>query len=73
MENVADNIHIGELIAISKVFKLNTYQTISLLEKGLMEVFEDKEAFLKKYGKQETYLHLDWCELNNGKIFTKLK
>ena len=39
-----------------------------------MEVFETKEAFLAKYGIKETYEELeDWCELNNGKIFTKPK
>jgi hypothetical protein len=73
MKDFTNNIHIGELIAISNVFKLNTYRMLTLLEKGLMEVFENKEAFYKKYGKKETYPELDWCELNNGKIFTKLK
>ncbi|WP_423798066.1 hypothetical protein [Neobacillus sp. SAB-20_R2A] len=74
MENVADNIHIGELIAVSQVFKLNPYQMITLLENGDMEAFENKEAFFQKYGNKETYDELsDWCELNNGKIFTKTK
>ncbi|KAB2331538.1 hypothetical protein F7731_18280 [Cytobacillus depressus] len=73
MKNVSDIIHIGELIAVSKVFQLNTFRMITLLENGLMEVFENKEAFLEKYGEKETYDELDWCELNNGKIFTKPK
>ncbi|MCH6264511.1 MULTISPECIES: hypothetical protein [Neobacillus] len=74
MENIADNVHIGELIAISKVFQLNPYQMVTLLENGEMEVFENKEAFFEKYGNKETYEELsDWCELNNGKIFTKTK
>ncbi|MGO4886181.1 hypothetical protein ACJ2A9_00355 [Anaerobacillus sp. MEB173] len=74
MKNFTNTIHIGELIAISKVFELNTYRMLTLLEDGVMEVFESKEAFFDKYGKKETYLELDdWCELNNGKIFTKLK
>ena len=73
MKNVSDIIHIGELIAVSKVFQLNTFQMITLIEKGLMEVFEDKETFLEKYGDDETFDELDWCELNNGKIFIKPK
>ncbi|MBS4215117.1 MULTISPECIES: hypothetical protein [Neobacillus] len=74
MENIADNVHIGELIAVSKVFLLNPYQMVTLLENGEMEVFENKEAFFEKYGNKETYDELsDWCELNNGKIFTKTK
>ncbi|WNS76448.1 hypothetical protein RRV45_05410 [Bacillus sp. DTU_2020_1000418_1_SI_GHA_SEK_038] len=70
MKNFSELIHIGELIAVSKVFQLNTFQMITLLENGLMEVFDNKEAFLEKYGKEEAYGELDWCELNNGKIFT---
>jgi hypothetical protein len=74
MKNVANAIHIGELIAVSKVFQLNPYRMITLIENGLMEVFENKEAFLKKYGNKETYEGLeDWCELNNGKVITKPK
>ncbi|WHX98740.1 hypothetical protein [Neobacillus sp. DY30] len=73
MKNIADIIHIGELIAVSKVFQLNPYKMVTLIENGLMEVFENKEAFLKKYGNHETNEDLDWCELNNGKIFTKPK
>ena len=37
-----------------------------------MEVFEDKETFLDKYGDREDFEDLDWCELNNGKVFVKL-
>lgn len=70
-KNFSDLIHIGELIAISKVFEINTFQMITLLENGEMEVFENKEAFLDKYGASETFDELDWCELNNGKIFIK--
>lgn len=74
MENIANIVHIGELIAVSKVFQLNPFRMITLIEKGLMEVFETKEAFLTKYGIKETYEELEnWCELNNGKIFTKPK
>ncbi|MFK2827027.1 hypothetical protein QYG89_15345 [Bacillus sp. B190/17] len=73
MKNFSEIIHIGELIAVSKVFQLNTYQMVTLLENGLMEVFETKEAFFEQYGKKETYGELDWCELNNGKVFTKPK
>jgi len=70
MKDFSNIVHIGELIAISNVFKLNTYQMVTFLEKGLMEVFENKEAFFEKYGQKDTYGDLDWCELNNGKIFT---
>ncbi|KEF38578.1 hypothetical protein M670_02204 [Schinkia azotoformans MEV2011] len=74
MKDIANTVHIGELIAVSKIFQLNPFQMIILLEKDLMEVFENKEAFFKKYGNKETYDELeDWCELNNGKIFTKPK
>ncbi|MEK3854106.1 hypothetical protein [Cytobacillus sp. FSL H8-0458] len=73
MENVANNVHIGELIAVSSIFKLNTFQMITLLENGLMEVFDNKEAFFNKYGNKETYDDLDWCELNNGRVFTMTK
>jgi hypothetical protein len=74
MENIANIVHIGELIAVSKVFELNPFQMISLIEDGLLEVFETKEDFLAKYGIKESYEELeDWCELNNGKVFTKPK
>ncbi|MED4018790.1 hypothetical protein ACWE42_17865 [Sutcliffiella cohnii] len=74
MKNIADTVHIGELIAVSRFFQLNTYQMINLIENGAMEVFEKKEDFYNKYGEKETYTELeDWCELNNGKIFTKSK
>lgn len=74
MENISNDVHIGELIAVSKVFELNPFQMVTLIEKGILEVFETKEAFLAKYGIKETYDELeDWCELNNGKIFTKPK
>ncbi len=74
MKDIANVVHIGELIAVSKVFHLNPYQMITLIEEDQMEVFESKEAFLEKYGNKETYEELDdWCELNNGKIFTKPK
>ena len=72
MKNIADIIHIGELIAVSSVFQLNPYRMVALLEKGQMEVFETKEAFVNNYGQKETYDELeDWCELNNGKVITK--
>ncbi len=72
MKNIANIVHIGELIAVSKVFHLNPFQMVTLIEEGLMEVFETKEAFFAKYGEKETYDELDdWCELNDGKIFTK--
>jgi len=74
MENISNIVHIGELIAVSKVFQLNPYQMITSIENGSVEVFETKEAFITKYGDKETYDELeDWCELNNGKIFTKPK
>ncbi|SEM53034.1 hypothetical protein SAMN05192533_103259 [Mesobacillus persicus] len=74
MQNIPDKVHIGELIAVSQVFKLNPFQMVTLLEDGLMEVFETKEAFYEKHGKKDDYDELDdWCELNNGKIFTKPK
>lgn len=75
MKNVANIVHIGELIAVSKVFQLNPFRMITLIEEGLMEVFETKEDFLGKYGNKKTYDDEldDWCELNNGKIFTKPK
>jgi hypothetical protein len=74
MENIANIVHIGELIAVSKVFELNPFRMVTFIENGLMEVFETKEAFLEKYGIKETYKELEnWCELNNGKIFTKPK
>lgn len=74
MENIANVVHIGELIAVSKIFQLNPLQMITLLEKDLMEVFDNKNAFFEKYGNKETYDELeDWCELNSGKIFTKPK
>ncbi|MDF1510124.1 hypothetical protein PZE06_18475 [Robertmurraya sp. DFI.2.37] len=74
MKNIADMVHIGELIAVSQVFQLNPFQMVTSIEKGLVEVFETKEDFLAKYGVKETYDELDdWCELNNGKLFTKLK
>ena len=74
MKNIADIVHIGELIAVSKVFELNPFQMITFLENGVLEVFETRDAFLGKYGLKETYDELDdWCELNNGKVFTKPK
>lgn len=74
MENIANIVHIGELIAVSKVFELNPFQMISLIEDGLLEVFETKEDFLAKYGIKETYEELeDWCELNNGKVLLNLR
>jgi hypothetical protein len=74
MENIANVVHIGELIAVSQIFQLNPFRMVTLIEKGSMEVFETKEAFLAKYGIKDTYEELEnWCELNNGKIFTKPK
>jgi hypothetical protein len=73
MKDVANIVHIGELIAVSTVFELNTFQMVTLIENGSIEVFEHKEDFLKKYGNKESYDELDWCELNNGKIFVKPK
>ncbi|UCZ54264.1 hypothetical protein LGQ02_05740 [Bacillus shivajii] len=74
MKNYANIVDLGEIIVVSKVFQLNTYQTVTLLENDLIEVFENKEAFIKKYGNKEVYDELDdWCELSTGKIFTKLK
>lgn len=74
MKNIANYVDLGEVIVVSRLFQLNTYQMVSLLENGLMEVFENKDAFLKKYGNREIYDELDdWCELSTGKVFTKLK
>jgi len=72
VENFSDKVHIGELIAVSQVFELNPYRMLIMLEQGSMEVFEDKETFLDKYGDREDFEDLDWCELNNGKVFVKL-
>lgn len=72
MENFSDKVHIGELIAVSQVFELNPYRMVLMLEQGSIEVFEDKETFLDKYGDREDFEELDWCELNNGKVFVKL-
>jgi len=71
MKNIADHIHIGELIAVSQVFKINAFQMVELIENGVMEIFDNKAAFIEKYGDKENYGDLNWCELNNGKIFTK--
>lgn len=74
MKNIANIVHMGELIAVSKVFQLTPFLMVTLIEKGIMEVFETKEDFIEKYGNKKTYEELeDWCELNNGKIFTKTK
>ncbi|MBU9711474.1 hypothetical protein [Evansella tamaricis] len=74
MENIARKVDLGEIIVVSRLFKLNTYQMVTLLENGSMEVFDHKEDFLKKYGKKDVYVEFeDWCELNTGKVFTKLK
>jgi len=73
MKNIAEHIHIGELIAVANVFELNTYQMITMIENGSIDVFDTKEAFFEKYGRNETYGELDWCELNNGRIFAKPK
>lgn len=74
MKDIANSVHIGELIAVSQVFHLNPFQMTTMLEEDLMEVFETKEDFIKKYGKKDQYDELeDWCELSNGKIFTKPK
>ncbi|MBE4909937.1 hypothetical protein IMZ08_18025 [Bacillus luteolus] len=74
MKNIANVVHIGELIAVSKVFQLNPFRMVTLIEDGLMEVFQDKESFIDKYGNKDIYDELDdWCELNNGKVFTKPK
>ncbi|RSK26819.1 hypothetical protein EJF36_08060 [Bacillus sp. HMF5848] len=73
MENISNKVHIGELIAVSNFFKLNTYRMITLLENGVMEIFEKKEDFFNHYREEERNDELDWCELNNGKIFTKPK
>ncbi|MDT8860837.1 hypothetical protein N0O92_11405 [Alkalihalobacillus sp. MEB130] len=73
MNDTTHNLQIGELIAISKFFEINSYRMLTLLDKGVMEVFKDKEAFYEKHGVKETYPEFEWCELNNGKIFTKLK
>lgn len=45
MKNIADMVHIGELIAVSQVFQLNPFQMVTSIEKGLVEVFETKEDF----------------------------
>lgn len=75
MKDIANIVHIGELIAVSKVFHLNPFRMVTLIEDGEMEVFQNKEDFLEKYGQKETYDEEleDWCELNNGKVFTKTK
>lgn len=69
MEDFSDKIHIGELIAVSGAFQMNTFRMLKLLENGLIEVFESKDDFLEKYGSEQRVDELDWCELNNGKVF----
>lgn len=69
MEDFSDKIHIGELIAVSGVFQMNSFRMLKLLENGLIEVFESKDTFLEKYGNAQNFDELDWCELNNGKVF----
>ncbi|ADU29286.1 hypothetical protein [Evansella cellulosilytica] len=74
MKNIASKVDLGEVIVVSKVFQLNTFQTVKLLESGLMEIYENKEDFIKKYGEKDEYEELDdWCELSTGKVFAKLK
>ncbi|MBU9723301.1 MULTISPECIES: hypothetical protein [Bacillaceae] len=74
MKKPAEFADLGEVIVVSEVFQLNTFQTVSYLEKGIMEVFKDREAFFEKYGDKDDYEELeDWCELSTGKIFTKVK
>ncbi|MFE8699910.1 hypothetical protein ACFYKX_04655 [Cytobacillus sp. FJAT-54145] len=75
MKDIANVVHIGELIAVSKVFHLNPFRMVTLIEDGEMEVFQNKEDFVEKYGQKDTYDEEleDWCELNNGKVFTKPK
>ncbi|MDM5188931.1 hypothetical protein QUF99_16885 [Bacillus sp. DX4.1] len=70
--NFSDKLIIGELIAISRIFELNAYDMLVKLENGSMELFETKKEFLEKYSEFEIE-NLNWCELNNGKVFTKLK
>lgn len=62
MKDIANVVHIGELIAVSNVFQLNTFQMVTLIENGSIEVFENKEFFLKKYGKMDSYDELDCRE-----------
>lgn len=74
MENYANYVDLGEVIAVSRVFELNTFQMVKMLENDEIEVYQSKEAFLDKYGDKDTYKEFDdWCELNNGKIFAKMK
>ncbi|MDE5414315.1 hypothetical protein [Alkalihalobacterium chitinilyticum] len=74
MNNFSNKIDIGELIAVSDFFGLNTYRMLTFLDDGVMEVFETKEAFTEKYGNDEEAAEkIEWVELNNGKIFTKPK
>ncbi|MDM5155226.1 hypothetical protein QUF88_15850 [Bacillus sp. DX1.1] len=70
--NFSDKLIIGELIAVSRIFELNAYDMLVKLENGSMELFETKKEFLEKYSEFEIE-NLNWCELNNGKVFTKLK
>lgn len=44
---------------------------VNLIENGHMEVFENKEDFIDKYGEIDAYEEIDWCESNKGKILTK--
>ncbi|MDG5789788.1 hypothetical protein QA612_20220 [Evansella sp. AB-P1] len=72
MTNIANTVDLGEIIVVSMVFKLNTYQVFKLLENCVMEVFENKKDFLKKYVEKEVYDELDdWCELSTGKSLRK--
>ncbi|MFA9560167.1 hypothetical protein ACERII_22890 [Evansella sp. AB-rgal1] len=74
MENYANYVDLGEVIAVSRVFELNTFQMVKMLESDEIEVYESKEAFMEKYGDKERYEEFDdWCELNNGKVFAKVK
>ncbi|MFV8829784.1 hypothetical protein [Alkalihalobacterium sp. APHAB7] len=74
MNNFSNKIDIGELIAVSDFFGLNTFRMLNFLDDGVMEVYETKEAFTKIYGNDEEAAEkIEWVELNNGKIFTKPK
>ncbi|MES9685461.1 hypothetical protein CN514_16455 [Bacillus sp. AFS001701] len=64
----SEKIHIGELIAVSNVYGLTPYTLLLELEKGNIELFLSIDEFNSKYSDTTD---LDWCQLNNGKVFSK--
>lgn len=66
----SEKMFMGELIAVSNVFGLSPYSMLIELEKGNIEIFLSIDEFNSKYSDTSD---MDWCQLNNGKVFNKLK